>query len=205
MPLFMVLLADALVLVSGFIGEHIDSETMNAWGRRLIRQRFIVLAALAFAGMFNNPVFFNARGLLLLDLPPHVENNRTMVERALIIRDITEPEASVAVTWAGAIPYFSERIAVDILGKTDPQVAHLLMRGPEEGENALTHFLPGHLKWDYRHSIGRKHPDVVAQFWGDTREADPFIAGAYIRLESGGYVFYLRNGSPEIRWSLFGG
>ena len=128
-----------------------------------------------------------------------------MVERALVIRDITTPDASIAVTWAGAIPYFSERHAVDILGKTDPAVAHLPMRQAGAGENPLTFFLPGHLKWNYRHSIGEQRPDVVAQFWGDIAEAEPYIAGAYTRLESRGYVLYLRGGSPNIRWNLFGG
>lgn len=205
MPLFFVLLADALARASDLISGMVASDDSNRVGRFLFRWRFTLLAALAFAGTLDNPVFFNSRGLLLFDRPPHVDNNRTMVERALVIRDITTLEASVAVTWAGAIPYFSERYTVDILGKSDPVVARLPMRRAGEGENALTFFLPGHLKWNYRHSIGEQQPDVVAQFWGDIAEAEPYILGGYTRLESRGYVFYLRNGSPYVRWNLFGG
>lgn len=79
------------------------------------------------------------------------------VRLALAIRDATTPEARVAVVWAGAIPYFSRRPAVDLLGKSDRVIAR--------GERRLGPLYPGHDKWDYAYSIGRLRPDVIAQLW----------------------------------------
>src|SRR5262249_55824574 len=73
----------------------------------------------------------------------------------LALRRATADDASVAVSWAGAIPYFSRRPSVDLLGKSDPVVA---MR-PRQ---ASAGFEPGHDKWDYEYSIRQLRPDVVA-------------------------------------------
>lgn len=91
------------------------------------------------------------------------------VRRGLAARDVTPPGGSVAVVWAGIVPYVSDRCAVDLLGKTDRHVARLPMR--------RLAFYPGHLKWDYAHSLGRLAPDTVAQLW------DLPMRWAYLRLE----------------------
>ena len=142
------------------------------------------------------------KDLLLFNSPPHVENNKTMVERALLIKQITTPEAAIAVTWAGAIPYFSERKTIDILGKTDKTVARMKMR-QSSGPDRFKYFLPGHLKYDYSYSIGQLQPDAVLQFWGDLQEAEPYINGKYTKLVAIDKVFYLKNGSTAILWQKF--
>jgi len=86
----------------------------------------------------------------------YLKEDAEMTRYALEIRRQTPPDVTVAVTWAGALPYFMHRKTVDLLGKTDPVVA----RGPVRGT-----LYPGHNKWDDRHSIGRRRPDVVAQLW----------------------------------------
>lgn len=90
----------------------------------------------------------------------HVRDDEVMVRTALAIRASTPRDARIGVIWAGAIPYFSRRPAVDLFGKNDPVVARLAPRGP---------FLPGHDKWDFEYSIGRRHPDLVVLGW----EIDP--------------------------------
>jgi len=50
---------------------------------------------------------------------------------------------------------------VDLLGKTDPTIAH---SPPRTG----FWMLPGHMRWDYRHSIVALRPDVVAEIFGPT-------------------------------------
>jgi arabinofuranosyltransferase len=152
---------------------------------------------------FNSPHGpLNMKDLLLFNSPPHVENNKTMVERALLIKQITTPEAAIAVTWAGAIPYFSERKTVDILGKTDKTIARMEMR-QSSGRDRFKYFLPGHLKYDYSYSIGQLQPDAVLQFWGDLQEAEPYINGKYTKLVAIDKVFYLKNGSNAILWQKF--
>lgn len=76
----------------------------------------------------------------------------------LALRSATAADATIGVTWAGAIPYFSHRPTVDLLGKSDRVVA----RRPRQ---AAVGFEPGHDKWDYEYSVGEVRPDLVAQLW----------------------------------------
>jgi hypothetical protein len=81
-----------------------------------------------------------------------------LVRIGLDVRRLTTPAQSIAVLHAGSIPYFSHRTSIDLLGKNDPVIAH------ERPRPGLA-FLPGHVKWDYRYSIGRLRPDVVVALW----------------------------------------
>lgn len=113
-----------------------------------------VLAALLFAAVNGAPI----RNWIAHN-GHHVHDDEQMSRYGLALRRETLPTAQIAVVWAGAIPYFSHRAAVDLLGKNDRTVAHLPARRP---------FWPGHSKWDYAYSIGRLRPDVVAQLWKPT-------------------------------------
>jgi hypothetical protein len=93
-----------------------------------------------------------------------VEEDAYMTKYGLAIRDSTRPSASVAVVWAGALPYFAHRRALDLLGKSDPVIAR--------GAPATSQFHPGHTKWDYGYSIGRLRPDLVAQLYVGATPAD---------------------------------
>jgi hypothetical protein len=108
---------------------------------------------------------------------------------------------------AGAIPYFSERFAIDLLGKSDVKIARMQAQG-RSGLREITDFRPGHMKWDYDYSIGELQPDVVVQLWGDTDEAQAYLEKYYTgggagSLNSAGDILYysLRSDSPNIIWS----
>jgi hypothetical protein len=79
----------------------------------------------------------------------------------LALRAATKEDATIAVTWAGEIPYFSHRTAIDLLGKSDRVVA----TAPRQSSVG---FEPGHDKWNYDYSVGELRPDVVAQLWRAT-------------------------------------
>lgn len=98
----------------------------------------------------------------------------------LLIRDSTDPKARVAVIAAGGTPYFSERPAIDVLGKCDRRIAHL----PRQRV-----FMPGHDKEDLDYSLGALRPDVVAHFWLPRPAAlRAFDAYGYERMDNGLYV-----------------
>ena len=80
-----------------------------------------------------------------------------MSRYGLMLGEVAPRGASVALTWAGAIPYFARRPAVDLLGKSDPVIA----RSPRKP----IPFTPGHDKWDYDYSLGRLRPALIAQLW----------------------------------------
>ena len=72
----------------------------------------------------------------------------------MLLADITTPDAVIAVYGAGAT-YWSERPAIDLLGKNDPVIANAATVRADP-------FIPGHAKWDYMRSIVEQRPDVVA-------------------------------------------
>jgi hypothetical protein len=120
----------------------------------------------------------------------------------LLLNEITEPDASIAVVTAGNIIYFAERAGVDMLGKADRVIAHSL---PHENggsfDNVDEIFRPGHNKWDYQHSIVDLAPDIVAQIWGDSKEMDPYLqAGGYEYFLVDGFALFIRVDSTSIRW-----
>ena len=72
------------------------------------------------------------------------------------LRRTAPPDTTIAVIWAGALPYFSHLPTVDILGKSDRVVARLPARNDA----------PGHNKWDYRYSVGQLHASVIDEVFG---------------------------------------
>ncbi|MFC1508481.1 hypothetical protein ACFL60_02215 [Candidatus Omnitrophota bacterium] len=205
MPQFFVLLSWGLYRIHGIISGLLGSREIS--GSKILavikKHSFVFLVILSFIQLNSNSNSLTLKGLFFFDLPPHAENNRTMVERANIVKKITTPEARIAVTWAGIIPYFSERYTVDILGKTDKSIARAKMRTASEDQSRYTFFLPGHLKYDYGHSLGEMKPDVVLQFWGDIQEANEYIAGKYVKIMVGNLWVYALEGSENVRWDLF--
>ncbi len=131
---------------------------------------------------------------LLIRLPSQVQENADNVRYALLLNQVTDKQARIAVTWAGAIPYFADRPAVDILGKTDRLIAHEASHNPQGG------FRPGHTKWDYPYTIGELRPDVVAQLWSGEANVTQYL-GNYRELSIQGFTFYVRKDSTLFHWT----
>jgi len=133
-----------------------------------------------------------------LKRPIFVTGNEKHTQMGLLVKSITEEDASIAVVSAGAIAYYSERIAVDLLGKADKVIAQETPRslnGISDDED----FRPGHNKWNYAYSIGELQPDLVVQLWSNPEEADPYLKN-YQLIKVGDYHFYFKTGSENIRW-----
>jgi len=159
----------------------------------------LVLIALVLASMVNFNLLSNQKSLrrwILTRPPDFIEANIEYVEIANRLREITTPEARIAVVTAGAIPYFSERPAIDLLGKNDPTIA----RQPNHLPSGIGDIRPGHMKWDYDYAIGELKPDVVVQIWGDTEIAKKYLSEYYVSAEYDGMLFSLLKDSPEILW-----
>ena len=119
--------------------------------------------------------------------------DQQMVRLGTFLHRATSADATIAATWAGAIPYFADRPAIDITGKNDAVVA----RGP-----ARAPFNPGLNKWDLEHSILDLAPDVVA----DASQAVPDLAG---QLRVWGYLeepngLFVRQSSTRVDRSCIG-
>lgn len=103
----------------------------------------------------------------------YTARNQGATAYGVALGEITAPDASIAVVWAGAPIYYARRPGVDLLGKMDPVIAH----GPHH-EGAPMY--PGHDKYDFAHSIGDLRPDVVAQYaWFSDATVDDLLAWGY--------------------------
>jgi hypothetical protein len=140
-----------------------------------------------------------AEEILLLKLPNGVEANTENLRVAQALRRLTTENAVVGVMWAGVIPYYSERRAVDFLGKSDRHVAQLPpdLSGAT-GWGGLTS-VPGHNKYDLAYSVGVLKPDYVQMFrWGN--QSAP--SSDYVDAWYGRFLLRLRQNSPHVRWAL---
>ncbi len=202
MPLFFVLVSSALLNYAGII-----SRLAGGTGRLRWYAERSALAVFAVAALFLTNVY-HLRNNLLLASPLQTAKshepwncNEDMVRQALLIRSLTERHARIAVVWAGAIPYFARRSAIDLLGKNDVKIAHEPMH--VESKIARDHgFWPGHLKWDYQYSIERLKPDVVLQLWGVGSKDLPFLTAKYVPVSVSGFTWYVRSDSRQLREPL---
>jgi hypothetical protein len=85
---------------------------------------------------------------------PLADADERWARDGLRYRRSTTPEATIAFSAAGNQGYFSERPAIDLLGKSDRRIARERPRTED--------FRPGHNKFDYAWSIGHLQPDLVA-------------------------------------------
>lgn len=120
---------------------------------RLLLLLFVLYAAWYPAGNhqpYRNLLSFN--GSPLLTIPT-----------AILIRDNTPAQTSVALFAAGHLPYFSHRPTIDLLGKTDSQIAHLPPHPRWQGPS-----WHGHNKFDIAYSLGLQPDLVVPMFPAET-------------------------------------
>ena len=204
MPLFFVVAADACVHVwEGFIGA-MDSRAMRLAAPAVVLVTIAGLNWMAFA--LTNDRTLPLKRLLLIVKPYETESDERAVRAGLALRAFTSPDAVVGVIWAGAIPYFSERTCVDLLGKMDRRIAHEPMRAANTKVPWWAAFHPGHMKWDYDYSIGQLRPDVIqAPLWpvdDRTLPAQPFLSDYQYRPgpseRSGSSGWFVRKSSPRL-------
>jgi hypothetical protein len=122
--------------------------TAHEFGRDRNRARYLLFGvftvAIVLAGGLPHPKnLVSHNGLPAIALAP-----------ALLVRDNTTPDATLAVWAAGTAPYFSERYTYDLLGKSDPVIAQL---PPRPGISVA------HNKFDMEYSLGLQ-PDIVFTF-----------------------------------------
>ncbi len=157
-----------------------------------------VLTALALVSFnldFLPEVIFRVR-------PYTVAENIEMVNRAIAISEVTTPEASVGVFYAGAIPYYTGLLAIDFLGRSDEYVARL---SPDitgaTGWYGMTS-VPGHNKYDLWYSIARLTPTYIqGARWG-RQNLTGWVERAYVTKEYSGVQLTLKRNDPSVLWRL---
>jgi arabinofuranosyltransferase len=133
--------------------------------------------------------------------PDYVAGSDSNLAIALALQQTTTDQATIAVLGAGTIPYLLPNNTVfDILGKTDPVIAHGPVRTPMSIAD-VPDMRPGHMKWDYARTFGELKPDVIVSIWpGTGDEAAPYLKN-YVEGEIAPRVkVYLLRDSPNVRW-----
>ncbi|MCW5874571.1 MAG: hypothetical protein KIS88_07995 [Anaerolineales bacterium] len=197
MPLFFVLYAHTLGQLAGLALTGLKKKPV--WAATLAN---VLLAAWAGISLLSFNASLVPNGFYrwtLIARPIFTESAQRYAGMGMVLGQITEPQAVIAVVTAGNLPYFSERTSIDLLGKMDPVIARL----PAHGNASLFSpgsYRPGHNKWDYAYSIGELQPDVVAQIWdGTSEEAAPYLVN-YEKYYIDEIPYYLRKDSPYVRW-----
>jgi hypothetical protein len=129
-----------------------------------------------------------------------VPQNRDSVNVALMLNDLLQPDATIAVFWAGAIPYYAPFRAFDLLGKSDRCVAGL----PPDLSGAVSwsrmRYVPGHNRYDLRRAVERLRPTFLEHdVWGRD-DLSATIGETYVRVFTAHGRLLLRRGSPSVRW-----
>jgi hypothetical protein len=191
-PVFFILYAHSLLRLGNSLAGFIHLKAVPS----VLTVLLVCFSMVAFNSLRG---FDSLRQWLLLDRPLHYVDNGNMIRRARLVTRITEPNATIGVTWAGAIPYFTNRYTVDLLGKNDRTIAHQSAK-PDPIRGGLPKFLPGHMKRDYPYSIGKLQPDVIVQLWKSAGEASRYLDRYYRPVRFGRFMFNLRKNSTNIKW-----
>lgn len=109
----------------------------------------------------------------------------------ILLARTTPKDFRIAVVAAGATPYFSMRPTEDLLGKNDKVIAKEKPRGV---------FSPGHDKWDYKHSLGDRNPDLIVELADVTPEDDGYVKELGFKDIGNGLLF--REGGKPFQGGL---
>jgi hypothetical protein len=141
----------------------------------------------------------------LLYKPMQTANAAENIDIALVLDRVTTPQATVAVLFAGTIPYYLDRRAIDVLGKSDRYIAHLPPDLSGSVSWAGMSSVPGHNKYDFDYSIKHLEP-TYAQImrWGRA-DLTEWASSHYVNVQQGGVKMWLRMGSADVIWSRLSG
>lgn len=139
--------------------------------------------------------------LFLIGKPFSTREHKSRIVQAQWIEQHTTKDASIAVTWAGITPYFTDRRFIDLYGKADSVIARMPAK-PWKGAHALLSFFPGHNKWDYDYSIGKLTPDVVAQLV-EIDDKPVKLLENYVAVPEDTRIVYLKKESPHIHMEAY--
>ncbi|HCE18329.1 MAG TPA: hypothetical protein DEQ80_10760 [Anaerolinea thermolimosa] len=146
----------------------------------------------------RNPAEGALRFFLLYERSIYVPGSLRYARDGLLIREVTRPEARVAMVTAGNICYFVHRTCIDLLGKSDRVVARSPIQvSPEDDWEVLR---PGHIKFNYAYSIGKLRPDVVVELLVSTYDVGEKYLTDYEKVRLNGHWVYFRKDSSAINW-----
>ena len=136
-------------------------------------------------------------------VPWTASNNYQNSNTGMVLRRLTTEQATVAAYWAGAIPYYAQRVAIDPLGKMDPEIARRRADGSVAWGGMQQ--VPGHNKMDLGQSLVVRRPTFIQ--WSSLAcdiggaELRACCETSYVLVRAAGKLpMLLLKGSPDVRW-----
>ncbi len=200
MPLIFILFISAINAIVLAISQPFNAYFLRnpIFPRKFTSEALVIMLALI--GL----LLVNARFLpeaLFLIKPYTVESNKINVNTAIALNELTTSDSSVGVYWAGSIPYFTNRKAIDFLGKSDRYIAKL----PPDLSGKISwngmKSVPGHNKYDLKYSIKDLEPTYVQGFKWGVQDLSEFAEKRYANIEYAGVSLFLLKESPTVLWN----
>ena len=168
------------------------TETAGWIGKRMQALPLMLMVLLLFSlNLLMRDQVYNSQGQVI-----QAVRNQHNVDVALGIDALTDENASVGVIWAGVIPYYADRKAIDFLGKSDAYIANL----PAD----LSMSLIGHNKFDLQSSICARQPTYIQDFEWDDETLRPWAVKHYVRANYatpyGDITLILKRDDPSVDW-----
>lgn len=160
---------------------------------------FLSVLALAIVSIYGmDKRFFEE--ITFQTYPIGVEKGFKHIETAIALNEITTPDATIGVFYAGVLPYYVDRNAIDFLGKSDKYIANLEpdLSGAVAWNGMMS--VPGHNKYDLEYSIQNLRPTYVEQFYWGNQEVVGWAEDNYSRVKYNDIGLYLLKDSPYIYW-----
>ena len=159
----------------------------------------IIIFTLALCGLSLADSRF-LREMTLSALPHDNGATHKQTDIAIAINELTDEKATIGVFWAGTIPYYTDRPAIDFLGKSDPYIANL----PPDLSGQMGWLgmssVPGHNKYDLNYSIKILMPTYVQEFEVGSQNLNDWGAEHYVNVKYHGIRLYLLKDSAYVDW-----
>ena len=159
--------------------------------------RVICLSVLGLSFCFSNYKF--VREQLYGKLYSFSEQHKQL-QFALDLNKVTTRNASVGVFWAGTIPYYFHGLSIDMLGKCDKYISHLVPNKHPSwgGMNGV----PGHSKFDLEYSIKQLQPDWIQDYKWSKQDLQTYTKEKYVKVKNDERVLpgCFKKGSNNIIW-----
>jgi hypothetical protein len=140
--------------------------------------------------------------IYMLTRPYTAVENEISINTAIALNDLTTEKATVGVTSAGTIPYYTGKTAIDFLGKNDPYIARL---SPDVSGRAAWNGMgsvPGHNKYDLNYSIKTLKPTYVQVVGWLGQDLSGWSEAHYAKITYKGTTLRLLRNSDAVRWDL---
>ncbi|MBC7879001.1 MAG: hypothetical protein H7Y59_17655 [Anaerolineales bacterium] len=160
----------------------------------------VLLFALTLGGEFLMDFRF-LREMSFLNYPYKNGSAQKHVNIAIAINALTNENATIGVFWAGTIPYYADRVAIDFLGKSDPYIANLPPDLSGEMGWLGMNSVPGHNKYDLNYSIKELLPTYVQEFEVGSQDLNIWGSEHYVNVKYKGIRLYLLEDSPNVYWT----